>query len=82
MTCRLLGARNVVLCSSYILGLCYNLQVRWVGVAVAQLKATPCVGLAQGQDWAGGLLRGISTEVSGIAWMQGWEVVLPQVTSI
>lgn len=40
------------------------------------------VGLPQGQGWAGGLLCGISTEVSGIAWMRGWELVLPQVSSV
>lgn len=39
------------------------------------------VGLHQGQGWAGGFLCGISTEVKGIAWMQGQELVLPQVTS-
>lgn len=71
------GARNVVLCSSCILSLCCDLQAGWVGVAVALLEEAPCVGLPHGQGWAGGLLHGISTEVIGIAWMQGWELVVP-----
>lgn len=75
--CRLPGARNVVLCSSSVLGLCCDLQAGWIGVAVAQLEAALYMGLPQGQGWADGLLCGMSTEVSGIAWMQGWELVLP-----
>lgn len=79
---RLPGARNVVLCCSCVFRLHCDLQVGWIGVAVAQLEAALYMGLPQGWGWAGGLLCGIFAEVSGITWVQGWEVVLPQVASI
>lgn len=50
-------------------------------VAVARLEAAPYMGLPRARVGLGGLLHGISTEVSGIACVQGWELVLPQVTS-